>query len=508
MKTNKINWSNLQNDVFNFVTSCNESLVVSAVAGSGKTTTIIEAARRLPKDNKILFLSFNKSICDENKTKLANFPNVKVKTLHQQGFETFKRLGMKLDNSCYRKMIGETIYNYSSYINIDSDENVIHQYTNNILHLYNLCRVNLLTFADIKQIENLAYKYAIDVLDDEIKVTAQYLKNAYKKEKGDTFDFTDMLTLACQPFYSRFLEKFDVVFVDECQDLNAAQRKLVSLSLKPNGKFIAVGDEYQAINGFAGADSESFTKLVELANGNKLPLSVNYRCGKKIIEKVTNFAPEIGIKADKNAIDGNVENITDLKNVAYGDMIISRTTAPLISVCLKLIAAHKNAFVKGRDIMENLLKLIEKHEGKSKNTATLLNNLDKEKAKLIAKLEKKGVKNPDTHTSVLALIDKIECIKVLAEGFVKIADMKKTLNEIFQDYNNSKNSVCLLTAHKSKGLETDNVFIIDTEKFPLKWKNQLEWQYQQEINLMYVAYTRAKKNLYFVNTDYHTVEVK
>ena len=62
-----------------------------------------------------------------------------------------------------------------------------------------------------------------------------------------------------------------------------------------------------------------------------------------------------------------------------------------------------------------------------------------------------------------------------------------------------ENAVMLSTAHKSKGLEADRVLILLPTKLPLTWKGQLDWQLIQENNLKYVAITRAKKELVFVD---------
>jgi DNA helicase II / ATP-dependent DNA helicase PcrA len=59
-------------------------------------------------------------------------------------------------------------------------------------------------------------------------------------------------------------------------------------------------------------------------------------------------------------------------------------------------------------------------------------------------------------------------------------------------------AVELSTIHRAKGLEVDRVFIIRPDKLPLCWKGQLPWQAKQEQNLKYVAITRAKKELYWV----------
>jgi superfamily I DNA/RNA helicase len=50
-------------------------------------------------------------------------------------------------------------------------------------------------------------------------------------------------------------------------------------------------------------------------------------------------------------------------------------------------------------------------------------------------------------------------------------------------------------------LEADNVWIIVPDKLPLRFKGQQDWEFQQELNLCYVAYTRAKKVLTFVDLN-------
>jgi superfamily I DNA/RNA helicase len=76
--------------------------------------------------------------------------------------------------------------------------------------------------------------------------------------------------------------------------------------------------------------------------------------------------------------------------------------------------------------------------------------------------------------------------------------LKSYINRIFSD-ENIGNAVTLSTAHKSKGLEANRVMILLPHKMPLKYPNQQKWQEQQEINLKYVAITRARKELIFID---------
>ena len=149
-------------------------------------------------------------------------------------------------------------------------------------------------------------------------------------------------------------------------------------------------------------------------------------------------------------------------------------------------------------MLEGLKKLIEK--SKARDFDGLYDYLDKEYKKVIKKITNRGNKEPESSIQAITFRDKIECIKSIAEACDKFSDMANKLDNLFSDYADGR-FVMLSTIHKAKGLEWDRVFIILPEDIPLTWKGQQDWEYQQEMNLKYVAITRAKKELYFVNLD-------
>ena len=490
------NWSEYQQNVFNFVANGKGSAVISAVAGSGKTTTIVEAAKRIPRNKSVLFLAFNKSIATELSQRLSSYRNITCLTLHSHGFKAIMRgLGSKVNvnNGKYFTYVLNNVEALSSIISCDTDDTIKVKFVYNVVSLIDKCRINLIKSDDKQAIENLAFHHSIELIADEIEVVSTILESAYNLKLGEKIDFTDMLSLACTKF-KRYVNKYDFVFIDECQDLSKAQRELMLLSLSANGRFIAVGDRKQAINGFAGAGCDSFDLLSDLANNNELPLSVNYRCGKDIIKLAQEIVPQI--TAFEGANNGKVINVDNLQDVQPNDMILCRKAAPLARLCLKMLANGITAKVKGKDIGEGLIRLIEKLT--PKNINSLYNKLDDELTKTKDACIKHGIKNVDNCTRVVSFIDKIECIKAFAESAKGIADLKRKIEFAFSD-EQMKNAVCLSTIHKSKGLESDRVFIICPDKLPLTWENQQEWEFEQETNLKYVAITRAKKELYFVN---------
>ena len=539
---NYTKWSQYQLAVFDFVLDAkNGNLVVNAVAGSGKTTTILYTAvlalDTLPKtmrtdwktgetirQSEILFLAFNRSIVKELNEKLAEKYNVRagkdgidVKTLHAHGMSALSKMYRELfkvyapknwvddkkwDNIIDRKALSLSCRSF------DNNEGLMTAFISNCKQLFDKCRVELVRAGQTNKIESVAEHYGIDLYADEVEVVSDLLAGAYEinRDNLSSIDYTDMV---CIPAFNRnnrlwgkLIPKYKLIFVDECQDLNNAQRELLLGSMEDNGRFVAVGDPKQAINGFAGASCDSFELLKGLAGGNELGLSVCYRCGKAMIDLAQQIVPQI--TAFEDACEGIVRH-TDKIELSAGDMVLCRKSAPLVGLCLKLIANGIGAKVKGRDIADGLVALINKC--KVKDIDRLFIALDKEVEKLYRKLETAKVENIENNPRLLALQDKVDCIKVLAGNAKNANDIVANLERLFSDDMENKNQfVTLSTIHKAKGLEADNVTIILPSKLPLTYKGQKEWEYQQEKNLEYVAYTRAKKTLTFVELDEQQLE--
>ena len=267
-----------------------------------------------------------------------------------------------------------------------------------------------------------------------------------------------------------------------------------------NGRFIAVGDRNQAINGFAGADCNSFDKIANQDNTIELPLSVNYRCGTNMIALAQEIVPHI--QAHKGAIKGEILHTKQLSKSLFkeNDMVLCRTSAPLVGLCMKLIENGITAVVKGKDIAQDLKNLIE--NANTSNIKEVLAYLDDEKKKMIniireeRKCDEATAKNA---TKYLNLEDRCKCIENICMYSIKnTLELKSYINRMFTD-EKVENAVMLSTAHKSKGLEANRVIILLPDKLPLKFPHQQRWQEVQEMNLKYVAITRARKELIFID---------
>lgn len=508
MRMAQIKYSEFQIAIFDAIKNTNSNILVNAVAGSGKTFTSVEAAKQLPSSLSVAFVAFNRSIVNELNEKFEG-TNVEAKTMHSMGFRTFMNYGLfpkmpdtrKKELSHWQRYVRDNVDMLSSIISRENKE--CFAFCGNVDKIFDIARLNLLHHGDIEAITDLCDTHGFTCIADEISVVNEMLKLAYSFKpmgKSVELDFTDLITLPTQnQSLRRYVPKYDVLFVDEAQDLSKAQQQLMMLLIKKNGRFIAVGDPRQAINGFAGAMCDSFAKLADLPNTIQLPLSYNYRCGRKMIDLAQEIVPNI--IAHEGAIEGVVNNATDLKSVGKGDMIICRKSAPLVGVCLKLIANGKSAYIKGNDICKGLLNLIKKM--KVKNLNDLFNALDVELEKVkssLIKFNPELAENIESCPKVINLKDKIEALQYIAETSISLNDLENKLNSLFTEIKGG-NCITLSTVHKAKGLESDNVYIILPDCLPLVWKGQKEWQHEQEMNLRYVALTRAKKTLTFVNLN-------
>lgn len=486
--------SKYQQAVYNWIQTGNGNATVSAVAGSGKSTTIVNALDLIPATDSKIFLAFNKAIVDELKLKVKA-PNTDIKTLHSAGFAsmmfTYKS---KLNTYKYRKFLNDSLYLLSSKVTIDMADEEQSQFKQRVLRLLDLARVELAN--DAETIENLALKHDVEILYDEAETVIKLMQWGVNQFRE--IDFTDMIWI---PVMKKLrLKTYKWVMVDECQDLSPLQKELFMMMIDPrNGRFIAVGDPRQSINGFAGADTESFQKIAAIENTIELPLSICYRCAFKIVEEAKTIVPYI--ESREGAAEGKVETLEEVKLADFkpGDMVLSRVTSPLVSLCMKFIANGMAAYVKGREIGQNLANLVKRTKQMELDIMfdLLRNELYKLQVKIASK-EKISMEEAKDEYAYIALQDKIECLHNISFGCMNAAELLKKIDDLFKD---NSTGICCSTIHKSKGLESDRVFIIALDKLPLKRCMNIAWKAEQEMNLKYVAVTRAKKELYYVKCE-------
>lgn len=476
--------SKYQQAVYDFVQKETGNAVIDAVAGSGKTTTIVEALKLIPKEKSTIFVAFNKSIVKELSERVPS--HVEVKTMHSFGFGIVRyNLGNVIVKDDKIMEIVKQLYPGWKV-----DEEAADGYMNRVRHIVDLAKLNLVKNVD--ELWEVVDHHGVEIMNGEVEKAWLVFNLALNFKKS--IDMTDMIFLPAH--HGMKSKQYDWVFVDECQDLNKCQQEILKRMVKPKtGRFIAVGDPRQAIYGFAGADAESFRSLQNIPNTISLPLSVNYRCGTNIIELAKSIVPQL--EAFENAIEGEVVKEGKWKDIQDGDYVLCRNVRPLVKLCMDLLIDGKKAAVRGRDIGANLINMIQRTKEKKIDKA--LEKMQAEANRMVKKSMARGktedeVRNSTAHKTHM---DKVSAIEILAGDLENVQDVIDKINSLFSD---DKAGIVLSTIHKAKGLESDNVFILNPELMPSKWAKKA-WEIEQESNLIYVAYTRAKRRLLFI-ADY------
>lgn len=476
-----------QQAIFDFVKSGTGHGVVIAVAGSGKTTTIVEALNYTPKDSKVCMVAFNKSIAEELKTRRPD--HVMVKTLHGLGYSNLRKSFPKIqvDELKTRKIVESLLPNPPDGAPNDLKAQVRAK-QNALRHLTALAKATLVDASDTKALQDLVEHYGVDINGDEEELF-KLLPEVLARCLADTHtvDFDDMLWMPIA--LGLELEKFDWLFVDETQDLNFTQIQFVLGSIKSTGRIIAVGDPKQSIYGFRGADVTAVPRIIETLKAKTLPLSITYRCPKLHVELAQEIVPDL--QPRENAPDGLIENISTAnfqKLVKPGDMVLCRINAPLVTEAFALIRNGVKAVVRGRDIGQNFQVLIKKLDAPT--IEGIEQNISQYRERELNRLFRRNA----PESQIEALNDKCDTLLAIVGECDQPSQISEKIETLFSD---DVEGVVFSSVHRAKGLEAERVFILKPELLPLA-KVKKDWEMEQEMNCKYVALTRSKSELYFV----------
>lgn len=468
-------WSPEQLAIFKACENSDKNLVIRARAGTGKTTTILEACQFL--QGRTILCAFNKRIADELKLKAPL--NVHVYTLHGLGFRLVKRAwpNVRVDENRTWKLA----LTAATKVGLRGKDTI-----------KALCQL-ISTSKDVapfaKKAEDLdgvgrsfgAFDRIIPAQIPKMCAAAMLARAAALEDDG-TIDFSDMIFVPLHKALTR--GEYDNVVVDEAQDMNRAQLELASRVKAKDGRMIVVGDDRQAIYGFRGADSSSLDRLKTALKAEEFSLTETYRCPKAIVAIAQGMVPDIrSNKEGGEILFGTREWLTH--NAAPGDFILSRTNAPLLRVCMDLIAAGKRAKIEGRDIGKGLIGIVEKlRPGSIPDLLTLLAEWSE------LALERAG----DDAARQDAVLDQRHVLEELAKVCESVDALIARISNLFLDVAGDTNTIVCSTIHKAKGLEADRVHIL-CDSFRGVWKGGGS----EESNLKYVAVTRAKKTLVWID---------
>jgi DNA helicase-2/ATP-dependent DNA helicase PcrA len=242
--------STYQQAIYDAVPSHPRGFAVVAVAGSGKTTTLVELAKHLPRHHVNVFLAFNVKIADTLKERLPYWTQPST-------FHSF----------CKKQLQGKVKPRKLS--------DLMDDFSYDLLQAVGLAKANL-TSLDPQPLE--FYIATCEAADSD--ADPREVKRLCELSLRDrtTMDFDDMLCFALEATFP----KVHTLCIDEAQDLSPVQHAIIK-RINPD-RLIVVGDPAQAIYGFRGAASDSMSLLTREFALPTFPLSICYRCATKIID--------------------------------------------------------------------------------------------------------------------------------------------------------------------------------------------------------------------------------
>lgn len=480
-----------QKAIFDFIEHGEGNAIVQAVAGSGKTTTLVKALERVK--GECLFTAFNKAIARELGTRVPL--GVKTATLHSIG------LGIIRHNNPTRVTVddhNQKLRNIAGDVLKEMYGGCTRSRRNTYTALANLCQACLLegNEADLLWV---AGHFDAEIDESPIEAQAEVVKAIIAEsdrqvEEEGFVAYGDMIYVPAKKLEAGEwrVQQYPWIFVDETQDLSKAQQIILGYILGDGGRLVSVGDTNQAIYGFRGADAEAMNYMKQKFSCTTLPLSVCYRCPRSHIRMAKALVPQI--EAADGAQEGVIEYISIHQlpvMVRDEDLVLCRSNAPLAAAALQIIGQGKKAVIRGGNFGDGLVGLIEKM--KTTDVERMLNRLYE-----YAEMECKRLRERDLETRAQTLVDKVLCIGVLSTGLTEVRDLTMRIKSIFTE---SMKGVILSSIHRAKGLEANRTFILDPDRMPLTWLGQRDWQYEQEKNIKYVALTRSKHTMYLVRIE-------
>lgn len=481
-----------QKAIWNELLKGDKHVIVEAVAGSGKTWTITEYAK-MEKHSRIGLTAFNKHIATELTQRMNGQVNVECMTYHSLGFNTVK--------ANYRGRIDVDKFKVLSMLDdlnlpVREDQERTAKYK--IASMVGYAK----TYGhgpDVERdaLEKIADRHDLD-MNGLVEVVMDYTPKILKKcmAQMGVIDFDDMIWL---PYVlGMSVKKYDVLCVDEYQDTSFTQQWL---AVRGRVRVCAVGDPRQAIYSFRGCDGTGFAKLrTELGSGNvkTFPLSLTRRCPKAHVRLAQMIVPQI--KALPDAAEGVVrvtrsvdEAVGEMKP---GDLVVCRVNAELVGVAYKLLKRGVKAIVRGRDIGKGMTKLIEQAVKNAGSQDVKLSEMVMEAGSITNETVAKFMAMPNGRGEMRAANaqDKYECLCELTEGCRSVSEVRSVIERLFAEFEDDgkpKEAVVLGTVHRTKGLEAARVYVLRPDLIPHPMaKKEEDWQ--SELNLAYVAVTRAK----------------
>jgi len=499
-----------QQAIFDRLRTGNEWLVIDALAGSGKTSTLLHA---LPScaQKSVIMTAFNKRTADELTGRLIGIPKVKgtfwgASTFHSAGLRMLTQRGkFDVKPEATEQLVNEAADTMAWSLKVSFK---VRKAVTRLLRIFKE------TFSgpeiDINEVRSIATNYTAftELTDEEIDQASNLIVRAYDLGmtlKRDAIDFCDMVwlpvVLDLQP-----KSRYQGVFVDELQDLSLVQYELIRKLVAPNGRVVGVGDKKQTLYSWKGGLGAEIFKMMTAQGASTMPLTTSFRCSQAVVKEANAIVPELRAWSGANigsisylpqgelaqslivTINSGGENLITMAK-ARTMFVLSRTNAPLLNVALDLYELNIEFVLLGFDeIVMPLINLVKKLDKSSR--MRFIANLNTWHRVELARAEQQhsagwSERIEDQFKALSTLVTRID---------------PHQLEGLLYDIGSVKESnITLSTTHKIKGLEADYVYLLRNTF--ARHQNRREPFPDEELWAEYVGITRSRNHLIWVESE-------
>jgi superfamily I DNA/RNA helicase len=499
-----------------------DDILIEAVAGSGKTSALLATLDVMPQ-RSILVTAYNARIADElvkRAPRAKRGSAIHIKTFHAVGRQIVLKHfpGAQFDRSGTDEIIAAAAGEASlAYPLRRAAVRLLQRYKETM-------GADTLVVAEPEELLELGHNYDLfgkltaAQVDHVVDVAARGYELSFHPETFNKLDFCDMLWL---PMALNLAppSRYQAIVVDEWQDINIPQLELIRRLCLPSTRLIMAGDGHQAINAWRGAVAGVVRQLMcDERKAKVMTLTISFRCSKAVIDAARALVPEV--RALPDALEGSVTTVglRDVPRMIIArpsdeihTFVLSRNNAALLDTALLLwregVRFQLNA---GQEMLAPLFELLDKLDLRTPDL--FRKSLKKWHAEALEKAETAG------SIEQIERVNEQHSMLHSAVSYVAPTGLRKLLNTILEV---GKTGVLLSTVHKVKGLEADRVFLLkqtfNRHKAVPVWQRvggdehgdeRIDYikvgvfkagDDSDEANIEYVAITRAKEHLIWVN---------
>ena len=482
--------------------------IVLGPPGTGKTTTLLNEVDKYLKQtdpDKIGYFSFTQKAAYEARDRAMSKFNFSeddlpyFRTLHSLAF---RRLGIKKDDVMQRRHyedLGRKMHLIVDYHEYDNEHSGLFTTKSDLLRIVQIARLRGIT-------PEQQYNLKEHTQDIKVKDLKQFVHDLeqYKKDYN-LIDFTDMITEFVKMDRS---PRFDVVFIDEAQDLSQTQWGMAkSIWNKTQDTFIA-GDDDQAIFRWAGADVDSFIaqtgKVMQLTQSYRIP-QVVHDIASKIVNKIQHRLPKEWRPKTQKGLLSYYDDFEQVNMKTGNWLVLARTRFMLNDIEESLYSQglyYENKFKTNKE--HDLYKAINDWENVRKGVGINYDQISRIASYMSPKhFEKNCLKymDKDAVHDLAGLKERmwLKTDKVWYEAFDSAPQKKVRYIRRMRENGEKLNStprIILSTIHGVKGGEQDNVVLLTD--LSRSTQRNYEQNPDDENRLFYVGATRTKNHLHIV----------